>query len=109
MNLDSQTIFLLGSTLSDELAGSFLKSFLFQLTGFLIVVSALTILWGTISLVGYVFSLFPSTRPTDTSISAAVPTEHVAAIAAALHTVIRGPYRITKIERAPRKSPQGQP
>ena len=92
-----------------DLEGSLGDKVLFQITGFLIVMTVLASLWGAISLIGYIFKkldLEAPPKPIDTSPKIAareptpgpVPPEHVAAITAALHTVLKGPHQIVDIK-----------
>ena len=95
---------------TQDLDGSFKDKILFQVTGLIIVMSVLTMLWGAISIIGALFSRFHLELPNESaarksiqppSIPAAKPPltpHHVAAITAALHTVIKGPYRIVEIK-----------
>lgn len=99
---------ILGAAL--DLDGSFKDKILFQVTGFIIVMTVLTMLWGAISIIGAVFSRFHFELPSESAPKKSIqpptiPTEkapltphHVAAITAALHTVIKGPYRIVEIK-----------
>ena len=90
-----------------ELEGSFSAKILFPITGFAIVLLALAMLWASVSLLGAIFSRFPvenASAPIETAaIPAPIPAEHVAAIAAALHTDIREPCRIASIQEASEK------
>jgi len=95
---------------AQDLDGSFKDRILFQITGFIIVMTVLTMLWGAISIIGALFSRFHFELPSESatkrsiqppSIPAAKPPltpHHVAAITAALHTVIKGPYRIVEVK-----------
>jgi len=91
--------------------GSTSAKLLYQVTGFVIVLAVLAMLWGAVSLIGAVFSRFPVKAPVPSATGTApsrktsIPPQHVAAIGAALHTVIKGPCRITSIEEAPEKKP----
>lgn len=94
-----------------DLEGSLGDKVLFQITGFLIVMTVLASLWGAISLIAFVFkalkleeNLEPTAKAPPTAsaptVTGPVPPEHVAAITAALHTVIKGPYQIVEIKPA---------
>jgi Na+-transporting methylmalonyl-CoA/oxaloacetate decarboxylase gamma subunit len=95
---------------AQDLDGSFKDRILFQITGFIIVMTVLTMLWGAISIIGALFSRFHFELPKEAatrrsvqppSIPVAKPPltpHHVAAITAALHTVIKGPYQIVEIK-----------
>ena len=95
---------------AQDLDGSFKDKILFQVTGFVIVMTVLTMLWGAISIIGAIFSRFQFELPADSptkrpvqppSIPVAKPPltpHHVAAMTAALHTVIKGPYRIVEVK-----------
>ena len=92
-------------SLAEQLDGSIPAQLLFQLTGFLAVLLALTILWAVIALLGSVFSRLapeeavpPEAAPAP---SGPIPPEHLVAITAALHGVIKGPYRIAAIGKEP--------
>ncbi len=94
------------STLFEQLEGSFLQQLIFQLTGFAAVLSALVILWGAVALMGAIFVRLES-KAVPEPVPAAPPTPQIqAAISAALHTVLKGPFRIAGIEKeAGRKRP----
>lgn len=92
---------------------SFVAKLLFQLTGFVIVLGVLSLLWGAVSLLGFVFSRFrvglkpeedspPSSRaaPSPQPSKPPLSPQHVAVITAALHTAIKGPYRIVDIKES---------
>lgn len=100
----AETNFLLVLAAVAELEGSFSAKILFPITGFAIVLLALAMLWASVSLLGAIFSRFPvenaSAQIETAAIPAPIPAEHVAAIAAALHTAIREPCRIASIQEA---------
>ena len=85
----------------------------FQITGFIIVLTVLASLWAAISILGAFFSRFhfdiapePSQQPLPKTpqtppLKAELSPQHVAAIAGALHTVMKGPYRIVNIKELP--------
>ena len=102
----AETNFILALAAAVDLESSVSAKILFPITGFAIVLLALATLWASVSLLGAIFSRFP-VENASAQISAAVPTpipaEHVAAIAAALHTAIREPCRIASIQEAPGK------
>ncbi|MCS1406950.1 MAG: hypothetical protein M2R45_00106 [Verrucomicrobia subdivision 3 bacterium] len=92
-----------------DLESSISAKILYQVTGFVIVLTVLMMLWAAISLIGAIFSRFPVEKPPAPPKSVASPVkqpitpQHIAAIIAALHTVIKEPYQITSIEEAPEK------
>ena len=98
---------------AQDLDSSLTAKLLFQVTGFIIVLSILAMLWGAIAVIGSLFKKLnladPVTSPRPKPVpapSAAPPRaeltpEHVAAIGAALHTVMKGPYRIVDIKEMP--------
>jgi Na+-transporting methylmalonyl-CoA/oxaloacetate decarboxylase gamma subunit len=82
-----------------------LESLRFQFVGFMIVMLVLTTLWLLIRLVGTVFKAIPKkagTLPAEVPTTAGAgdggpPPEIVAAIAAAVHIVVKEPHRIVSI------------
>lgn len=103
----AETNFILALAAVADLESSISAKILFQITGFAIVLLALVMLWSSVSLLGAIFSRFPvenaSAQNVTTNVQSPIAVEHVAAIAAALHTAIREPCRITSIEEAPEK------
>lgn len=101
----AETNFILALVAVAELESSVSAKILFQITGFAIVLLALVMLWASVSLLGAIFSRFPveNAPAQNATVQSPIPVEHAAAIAAALHTVIREPYRITSIEEAREK------
>ena len=101
----AETNFILALVAVAELESSVSAKILFQITGFAIVLLALVILWASVSLLGAIFSRFPveNAPAQNATVQSPIPVEHAAAIAAALHTVIREPYRIVSIEEAREK------
>ena len=102
----AETNFILALAAVADLEGSVSSKILFQITGFAIVLLALATLWASVSLLGAIFSRFPvkdASAQISAAIPAPIPAEHVAAIAAAMHTVIREPCRIASIQEAPEK------
>ena len=101
----AETNFILALAVVADLEGSISAKILFQITGFAIVLLALVMLWASVSLLGAIFSRFPvenaSAQNPPPAVQAPIAAEHVAAIAAALHTVIREPCRIENIQEAP--------
>lgn len=93
--------------------GSFGELLVYQLTGFIIVILVLCSLWVAVSFLGYLFRVLdikdpvePSSKTTsDTGISISPPALHLtpeimAAMGAALHTVIQGPFKIVSVEES---------
>lgn len=103
----AETNFILALVAVADLESSISAKILFQITGFAIVLLALVMLWASVSLLGAIFSRFPvqndPTQNAPPTVQAPIAVEHVAAIAAALHTVIREPCRIENIQEAPEK------
>ena len=95
---------------AQDLEGSLKDKILFQVTGFIIVLSVLSLLWAGIAIIGAVFGRFKFDLPEEASAKRSVQPppvatpkppltpHHVAAITAALHTVIKGHYQIVDIE-----------
>lgn len=103
----AETNFILALVAVADLESSVSDKILFQITGFAIVLLALVMLWASVSLLGAVFSRFPvESAPAQNAAAVQPPiaVEHVAAIAAALHTVLREPCRIANIQEAPEES-----
>ena len=104
--------------------GSFGDLLVYQLTGFIIVLSVLCSLWLAVTIMGKIFKVLDLKDPipenaTKPSAAAAVtapsiqPTpavqttpELMAVVGAALHTVIQGPFKIVSVEetKTPPKS-----
>lgn len=103
----AETNFILALVAVADLESSISAKILFQITGFAIVLLALVMLWASVSLLGAIFSRFPvqndPAQNATPTVQAPIPAEHVTAIAAALHTVIREPCRIENIQEAPEK------
>lgn len=101
----AETNFILALAAIADLESSISAKILFQITGFAIVLLALVMLWASVSLLGAIFSRFPvenaSAQNAPPAVQAPIPVEHVAAIAAALHAVIRDPCQIANIQEAP--------
>lgn len=104
----AETNFILALVAVANLESSVSDKILFQITGFAIVLLALVMLWASVSLLGAIFSRFPvenaPAQNAPPAVQPPIPVEHVAAIAAALHTVIREPCRIANIQEAPEES-----
>ncbi len=94
-----------------DLESSAWAKILFQITGFAIVLIALATLWASVSLIGAIFSRFQVEDPpappaaSPAAVQAPIAAEHIAAITAALHTVLQMPVRIASIEEAPTNRP----
>ena len=95
---------------------SFVAKLMFQLTGFVIVFGVLLLLWGVVSFLGLIFSRFgigfeavenstalSKAKPIPQSTKPPLSPQHVAVITAALHTVMKGPYRIVDIKESDEK------
>lgn len=103
--------------------GSFGDLLVYQLTGFIIVLSVLCSLWLAVTILGKLFKVLDLKDPipesaTKSSVSPAVsvpsvqPTpavqvtpELMAVVGAALHTVIQGPFKIVSVEET-KKAPK---
>ena len=86
----------------------------FQVVGFTIVMLVLTTVWLAIEVMGRIFKRFPNLALSTAAPVRAAPQiakapveggtltpERVAVLAAALHTVTKGPYRIVSIKESP--------
>ena len=108
----AETNFILALAAAVDLESSVSAKILFPITGFAIVLLALSTLWASVSLLGAIFSRFPvedaSAPIAPATVSTPIPAEHVAAVAAALHTAIREPCRIAGIQEASEKPPNKQ-
>ena len=90
--------------------GSMSEILVYQLTGFLIVLTVLCSLWFAVSCLGIFFRTFdikdPDVAPTprksskDSNVDIEMTPEVKAVVGAALHTVIQGPFRIVSIEES---------
>ena len=90
--------------------GSMSELLVYQLTGFLIVIIVLCSLWFAVSCLGFFFRNFEIKDPVVASSASAVSKDPVteievtpevkAVIGAALHTVIKGPFRIVSVQES---------
>lgn len=88
---------------------SLTEKVMFQISGFIIVMSVLALLWTAISMIGIIFSRLGidlekgNERRIEASethpmiVKDALSKHHIAAITAALHTTMKGPYKIVDV------------